>query len=272
MPNQKRARQKAAKHAYKAQQAALKRRKQRIRAAAVLVVIAIAIFGLIYYFQQSSSKTAKPAHATTTTTSTTPTTTPTPPAKTTPQAAIQPTCPPKSGPVTRHTNFTHAPGMCISLDKIYTATVKTDIGTFVVTMNPKQAPKTVNNFVFLARWHFFNGIIFHRVIPGFVVQGGDPTGTGYGGPGYYYTGSTPAAGSYKLGSVAMANSGKTNTDGSQFFIIVGPQGTSLPPNYTLFGQVTSGMNVVNQIAKDGSASGTPTVIHKMLSVTITSSP
>lgn len=157
--------------------------------------------------------------------------------------------------------------MCINTSASYTAVVKTDVGTFDIALNAKEAPKTVNNFVFLARYHYFDGITFHRVIPGFVVQGGDPTGTGAGGPGYTFADELPKAGAYKLGSVAMANSGP-NTNGSQFFIVVGPQGEQLQPNYSLFGQVTSGMSVVQKIAANGTPGGTPSVVHKMISVTI----
>ena len=99
------------------------------------------------------------------------------------------------------------------------------------------------------------------------MQGGDPTGTGAGGPGYEFGDELPKAGSYKIGTVAMANAG-ANTNGSQFFIVVGTAGTQLPPSYSIFGQVTSGMSVVNQIAADGTASGTPTKVHRMISVTI----
>jgi cyclophilin family peptidyl-prolyl cis-trans isomerase len=148
--------------------------------------------------------------------------------------------------------------------------VETDVGTFNVALDAKAAPKTVNNFVFLAREHFYDGVTFHRVIPGFVVQGGDPQGNGSGGPGYKFADELPKAGAYKVGSLAMANSGP-NTNGSQFFIITGSQGTQLPPNYSLFGNVNSGMDVVKNIEAGGSSSGTPTTVHKMTRVTITES-
>lgn len=176
-------------------------------------------------------------------------------------------CPKANGSSPKERHFPHAPPMCINTSKTYIAQVTTDVGTFDITLDAKTAPITTNNFVFLARYHFFDGIIFHRVIPGFVVQGGDPTGTGSGGPGYQFKDELPKAGAYQIGSVAMANSGP-NTNGSQFFIIVGPQGKQLPPDYSLFGQVTSGMGVVNKIASDGTPSGTPKVTHKMLKVTI----
>lgn len=170
--------------------------------------------------------------------------------------------------------------MTIDTSKTYTATVQTDVGTFTMSLDPSEAPIAVNSFVFLAQHNFFNCIIFHRVIPGFVDQTGDPTGTGTGGPGYQFTEHGPPAAAnpadqYPLGSVAMANSSSGTTDpstnGSQFFIVTGASGESLPPDYVLFGQVTSGMSVVQAINKDGTASGTPSVIHRMLKVTITTS-
>ncbi len=111
---------------------------------------------------------------------------------------------------------------------------------------------TVNNFVFLADKDFYNCVIFHRVIPSFMDQTGDPTGTGTGGPGYTFADElrSKATPQYPIGSVAMANSG-ANTNGSQFFIVTGSEGESLPASYTLFGHVTSGMNVADKINADG---------------------
>jgi len=175
------------------------------------------------------------------------------------------------------------PPMTIDTAKTYTATVKTDVGPFVIALDAKDSPVTVNNFVFLAEQKFYDCVTFHRVIPGFVVQGGDPTGTGQGGPGYQFSEKGPAvaknsAQQYPLGSVAMANSNSPattdpTTNGSQFFIVTGTQGEQLPPDYTLFGQVTSGMSVVDKISADGLANtGTPPkVVHRMLTVTISSS-
>ena len=105
----------------------------------------------------------------------------------------------------------------------------TSKGTIVIGFDPIAAPKSVNNFVFLARYHYYEGIVFHRVIPGFVLQGGDPTGTGRGGPGYQFEDELPKPGRYELGSLAMANAGP-NTNGSQFFVISGPSGVRLPPH------------------------------------------
>ena len=116
---------------------------------------------------------------------------------------------------------------------------------------------------------------FHRVIPGFVDQTGDPSGTGSGGPGYTIADEYPAkaanaADQYPLGSVAMANTGQAHSGGSQWFVVAGAQGESLPNQYSLFGQVTSGMDVVNKINQDGSTSGTPKVIHRILSLNVSS--
>lgn len=137
-----------------------------------------------------------------------------------------------------------------------------------ISLDPLAAPKTVNNFVFLARYHYFDGIVFHRIIPGFVLQGGDPTGTGTGGPGYRFEDELPPAGRYELGSLAMANAGP-NTNGSQFFVISGPSGVQLPPQYSLFGKVVKGLDVVAAIDAVGTRSGKPTERVTIESVTIT---
>ncbi len=186
-------------------------------------------------------------------------------------------CPKNPATALQKPKWSSAPAMIIDAAKAYTATVKTDVGTFVIALDAKDAPQTVNNFVFLAQHHFFDCVIFHRVIPGFVDQTGDPTGTGSGGPGYTIPDELPAKASnpadqYPLGSVAMANTGQPHSGGSQWFIVAGAQGESLPNSYSLFGHVTSGMSVVEKINAQGSASGVPPdVTHRMLKVTITSS-
>jgi peptidylprolyl isomerase len=133
--------------------------------------------------------------------------------------------------------------MCIDPSKRYTATMQTSMGTMKIALDPSGAPVTVNNFVVLARYHYFDGIIFHRIIKGFMCQGGDPTGTGTGGPGYRFADELPAPGRYEVGSLAMANAGP-DTNGSQFFLVSGPSGTGLPPQYSLFGKVVAGLDVV----------------------------
>ncbi|MHB1786507.1 MAG: peptidylprolyl isomerase, partial [Acidimicrobiales bacterium] len=142
------------------------------------------------------------------------------------------------------------------------------LGTMTIALDPLAAPNTVNSFVFLARYHYFEGIIFHRIIPGFVLQGGDPTGTGTGGPGYRFADELPSAGRYELGSLAMANAGP-DTNGSQFFVISGPDGMRLPPNYALFGKVIAGLDVVAAIDAIGTGSGKPKKKVTIESVTIT---
>lgn len=144
-------------------------------------------------------------------------------------------------------------------------------GSLTIALDPVAAPMTVNNFVFLARYHYFEGIGFHRVIPGFMLQGGDPKGTGSGGPGYRFADELPKAGRYELGSLAMANAGP-DTNGSQFFVISGPQGIRLPPLYSLFGKVVKGLDVVAAIDAIGSGSGKPKEAITITSVTITESP
>jgi cyclophilin family peptidyl-prolyl cis-trans isomerase len=186
-------------------------------------------------------------------------------------------CPKSPATALKKTKWSSAPAMTIDPAKTYTATVKTDLGSIVIALDAKGAPQTVNNFVFLAQHHFFDCAIFLRVIPGFVDQTGDPTGTGSGGPGYTIPDELPATASnpadqYPLGSVAMANTGQPHTGGSQWFIVAGSQGESLGAKYSLFGHVTSGLSVAEKINAQGSASGVPPdVTHRMLKVTITSS-
>ncbi len=126
------------------------------------------------------------------------------------------------------------------------ATIHTTKGDIDVQVFADDAPKAANNFLELARKGFYDGVIFHRVVPGFVIQGGDPTGTGRGGPGYTFE-DEPFRGDYDRGTLAMANAGP-NTNGSQFFICLSDLGGRLPKNYTIFGRVTKGMDVVDAIA------------------------
>lgn len=137
-----------------------------------------------------------------------------------------------------------APEMAIDTAKAYVATINTSKGTFEITFFPSEAPNTVNNFVCLARAGFYDNTTFHRIVQGFVIQGGDPEGTGRGGPGYRFN-DEPVKRDYNRGIVAMANAGP-NTNGSQFFVCL--QDIQLPKNYTIFGEVTSGMDVVDAIA------------------------
>jgi len=143
----------------------------------------------------------------------------------------------------------------------------TSKGELVIALDPIASPKTVNSFVFLARYHYYDGLNFHRVIPGFVLQGGCPEGSGRGGPGYQFADELPKPGRYEIGSLAMANAGP-NTNGSQFFVISGPDGVSLPPSYALFGKVIKGLDVVAVIDAIGTRSGSPSENVTIESVTI----
>ncbi|MBI4283166.1 MAG: peptidylprolyl isomerase [Chloroflexi bacterium] len=135
--------------------------------------------------------------------------------------------------------------MTIDPAKEYRATIKTNLGNIGVQLFPKDAPLAVNNFVFLARQGFYDEVKFHRVVKGFVIQGGDPTGTGTGGPGYKFA-DEKVTRDYIAGTLATANAG-ANTNGSQFFITLANLSGSLPKNYTIFGLVTSGLDVVQKI-------------------------
>jgi len=148
--------------------------------------------------------------------------------------------------------YSQAPDMQIDTAKTYVAKFETNDGNFEITLNAKTAPKTVNNFVALAKDGYYDGLTFHRIVKDFMIQGGDPLGTGVGGPGYKFD-DEPVVGDYTPGTVAMANSG-ANTNGSQFFVMTGDySGGKLPKSYVIFGSVTSGMDIIGKI------NATPTV-------------
>jgi len=136
--------------------------------------------------------------------------------------------------------------MQLEADKTYTATLETNHGSLDVEFYPEEAPNTVNNFVNLAKDGYYDGTPFHRIIKRFMIQGGDPTGTGSGGPGYKFADETVQK-DYEPGTLAMANAGP-NTNGSQFFICHADLSGTLPKNYTIFGKVTNGLDVVDAIA------------------------
>lgn len=135
------------------------------------------------------------------------------------------------------------PVMTIDVNQKYTATIKTTDGEMTAELFPKEAPQTVNNFVFLANQHFYDNVPVHRIVRGFMMQTGDPTGTGRGGPGYRFN-DEPVHQKYLRGTLAMANAGP-NTNGSQFFIM--HQDYPLDPNYTIFGKLTGGLEVLDKI-------------------------
>ena len=286
MPSDKRARQRAYREQKLAERDARQRRSKRTRRALGAVIVAGAVIGIIALLSGNSTPKKPPSSTTTTalkpaTSSSSTTLAGTPTTAPVPAVAVAPTCPPatKAGAARRLIHFTKAPPVCISPTGVYDATIETDVGTFVVRMPAASSLAAVNNFVFLARYHYFDGTVFHRVIPGFVVQGGDPTGTGTGGPGYSFSGNTPPKtctakkDCYPVGGVAMANSSGPSTNGSQFFLVLPGGQTTLDtePNYTLFGQVTSaaGLAVAEKIGADGTLGGTPKVLHHIVKVTIT---
>jgi peptidyl-prolyl cis-trans isomerase B (cyclophilin B) len=158
--------------------------------------------------------------------------------------------------------------------KTWTATVKTSCGSFTIRLDVKDSPHTTASFVSLARSHFYDNTTFHRIVPGFVIQGGDPTATGAGGPGYSVVDRPPRTAHYTLGTVAMAKTPAepAGTSGSQFFVVTG-DASFLGPDYALLGKVVKGMAVVTRIGKLGTSSeqGTPTRVVVVRRISISSS-
>lgn len=159
-----------------------------------------------------------------------------------------PVLPAADGSSERQTSFDGSFDMAIDPSKRYSAEMVTSLGTLVIELDAKAAPQTVNNFVNLARYHYYDGLTFHRIIQGFMCQGGCPEGSGRGGPGYRFADELPKPGRYEIGSLAMANAGP-DTNGSQFFIISGASGVGLPPAYSLFGKVVKGLEIVAEMEK-----------------------
>ena len=258
-------------------QAARRQKTSRtiIRAVSAVIVIVAIFFGIAFLTDDDESTapttTITPAGDVTTLPEATDTTT-------APAEFVYGTtaCPPAEGASEQTQEFADSFQLCIDPTKTYTATVTTNFGEYTALLDPAKAPGTVNNFVSLARSKYFDGTTCHRAIPGFMVQCGDPTATGSGGPGYKFADELPAAGEYKIGSLAMANSGP-NTNGSQFFVITGDQGVSLDPNYTLFGQVTDGLDTtvsdMDLAGNDepGSNGVPPKSAIEIISITITES-
>ena len=153
-------------------------------------------------------------------------------------------CPAPDGSSAPKTQFPTPPKICIDTGQLYAAEFSTSLGNFTVVLDPTLDSRSVNNFIFLARYHAYDQTIFHRVIPEFVIQGGDVQGMGgHGGPGYKFTGAYGPERGYLVGSLAMANEGNPNSNGSQFFVITGPLGAALDPNYSLMGHVVEGLDV-----------------------------
>ncbi len=282
MATSKRERQKAARRdKLERMQREAKRRQNMRRIIIVAIVAVVVLISGALLFTGGGTPTTTTTTSTTTTTAPTTTTT----AKSGVAAggitqakanaiAVAAGCPASTSARVNTLSWPKAPAMTINKSKTYYAHFVTTAGSFVVKLDAQSAPITTNNFVFLAQHKYYTCVIFHRVIPGFAVQGGDPTGTGSGGPGYSIPDELPKAGSptYPLYSLAMANAG-ANTGGSQFFIVTGPSGEALPNSYSLFGQVVSGQKAVKIINDSGNASPSangvpPYVTHRILSVTI----
>jgi peptidyl-prolyl cis-trans isomerase B (cyclophilin B) len=247
-----------------ARQARTEKRKRTGMYVLLIPVAALALIGIIKLVGSddtaTTATTVDPFGTSPTLDPNLPTTTLTPLPSTIAGASLtgETPCPAADGTSPRTINFISAPPTCIDAAKKYSAEVTTNKGAYTIELDPVAAPVTVNNFVVLARYHYFDNTICHRILTGFAVQCGDPTGTGQGGPGYEFANESPAAGAYKIGSVAMANSGP-DTNGSQFFIVTGDRGAALSPDYSLFGQVTDGLDTTvkaldaleNPAANDG---------------------
>jgi cyclophilin family peptidyl-prolyl cis-trans isomerase len=181
-------------------------------------------------------------------------------------------CPPVEGANEQTQDFDAAPPECLEPAATYEAVVTTNKGEFTIALDPESAPVAANNFVFLARNQYFDATVCHRIIPNFVVQCGDPTATGTGGPGYTIIDEPPAPGEYQIGSIAMAKTQAPDSAGSQFFIITGTDGVALPPEYALFGQVVDGLDTtVAAMAAAASPSGEPTEPIEIQQIRITQS-
>ena len=176
------------------------------------------------------------------------------------ETAAKGECREVDAPAAREDGGASAPTERLDPEKTYTLTFETSCGTFTVTLDQAQSPATAASLVQLARDGFYDDMIFHRIIPGFVIQGGDPTQSGTGGPGYSTRDVPPADASYVKGAVAMAKTAvePPGTAGSQFFVVTGADAGGLPAEYAIVGKVTDGLDVVRRIGLLGDQSGTPT--------------
>ena len=164
-------------------------------------------------------------------------------------------------PVTKDVKLSRAePGSVVQPGEKASVKMETTEGDFTISLDTENWPVTANSFAYLTEEKFYDGLGFHRIVPDFVIQGGDPTGTGSGGPGYSVVETPPKSTTYPVGTVAMAKTGAEapGTSGSQFFIVTGAQGSSLTPDYSIAGTVSEGLEVVKRIGELGSASEQPT--------------
>ena len=267
MPTDKRERQRAGREARRAEVRAAQKRAQRRRQIISIVALLAVVIGIGLFINLSGGDDEGTDTASSTTTT----------SEASEQQAVGTSpCPAADGSSEKKAEFDGPPQPCLTDGAAYSAVVETDVGSFTIALDREKAPQTVNNFVFLARYHAYDGVPFHRVIKDFVVQGGDVAlQNGTGDAGYKFDDELPAPEDYEEGSVAMANSGP-NTNGSQFYIVVSEAGAKTlveavggEAKYSLFGKVTDGMSVVKQIEADGTVAGTPDVVHKIVNVTIT---
>ena len=257
----KRARKKEGRQArIEAEKKAAARRRNRNRniVLGVVLVLLVGYLGLNQLLAKPKKKvntTTPPVATSTVTSSATPTLSPSAPAGVTgTAAACSTTKPARGGTVSQST----PPPMTVSPSKTYTATIVTSCGTVVVALDAKDSPNTVNSFAYLASKGFYDGLTFHRVAKDFAVQGGDPAGTGSGGPGYSVQDNVPAGVTYSVGTVAMAKTGAEppGTSGSQFFIVpTAGAARGYTPDYAILGHVTSGQDAVTKMNALAPASG-----------------
>ncbi len=188
---------------------------------------------------------------------------------TTSTAASSGECPEVEAPPPKDVQF-KKPEQVLQPGEPALATVETSCGSFEIGLATKNSPKTANSFAFLAEQGFYDGTVFHRIAPGFVIQGGDPQGNGTGGPGYTVTEPPPQDTTYKRGLVAMAKTSvePPGASGSQFFVVTAPADAGLPPDYAVLGEVTEGMDVVEAIGKLGDQAEHPTQVVTIDKVTI----
>jgi cyclophilin family peptidyl-prolyl cis-trans isomerase len=240
-----------------AEQAAMRHRRRRrtrfAKGVAMVLTASIAMLGVLSFLGRKRPEDVKATAGATTTTT----------------APIDAPCPKADGSSPRRNSFRRPPRFCIRTDGKYTAKFETDTGTFMIALDTEHAPETVNNFVFLARYHFFDGVPFHRVRAPSYVQGGNPPEAGVTGPGYTFADENvpKPPDRYKVGQILMAHE-RSNSNGSQFVIVTGPDGENLPLAFPLFGAVSEGMDVVMRVAADGGNDYTPKVLHTIREVSI----
>jgi cyclophilin family peptidyl-prolyl cis-trans isomerase len=261
MGTAKRERQKLGRQARLAQAQAATARRKRIRSGLLLAGLVVVLIGVTLAMGGLGGDDEDPVASGDTTTSTTEN-----------PFGTATECPAADGTSPQTLTFTERPPLCIDETKTYSATVTTSHGEFTLELDDTAAPVAVNNFVVLSRYHFYDGSTFHRIIPQFMIQGGDATGEppGTGGPGYSIPDELPTGeNAYPPGTLAMANSGP-DTSGSQFFVMA-TGSTGLSNDYTVFGHVTAGQEVVDAINQlgDAATNGTPTAEVIIQSVTVT---